>query len=280
MKRRIKTLLSIGLALLFCIFPTGCALENTLKELLTYAPGEGVFDYSLIERDGIHYLVFDDRSIYSNSTSQVAGIYFASMAEFKDLVTNGKLSRSQKCVIAGAFYGQGHDENGIVICDFDRLYAPILPEGTYVHHVTWGGNRGGDSYYVEFENDSDYGYVCFYYSQEDYLQEFNFRYTNMGRSFTTTIERTEQLEDRNATAIYYDGVQKRIRYTLDNDGQEMIVDEYYYGTNFKRITVYCPNAEIPYFIHIDTPSSRPSVEWLLEFGVEPYVDTPATTPTE
>ena len=106
-------------------------------------------DYTLVEQSGNNYLVFDNINDYDNSgLTQLASLDFDSLAEFKDTVTNGKLADWQKNVIATAF---PKDETGILICDFDKLLEPVMPDDCKLNGVGWSGESY--SFYVSTESE-------------------------------------------------------------------------------------------------------------------------------
>ncbi len=277
MKRRIKTLLSIGLALLL-LFLSGCLptdTETTGTHRTDPPYDQTQCDYSLVKHDGKDYIVFNDPSVYKTPSVQVAGFYFDSVKDLSQTVKSGALTPAQKRNIVQTF---PQDDHGFPIADLDHLLIPVVPDDYPYGKVYWNGFSYGFAA-TNHERKQSVEITC--YTEDWYTHTFQERYekpfSNMG-GITVEYE-----EERNATIYSYNSC-KNIRYTLQTDTKQIIVDEFYaiyyedaalpqrlvmyvtetfdYGTQYYTIT----------FIEWD---HRPSVEWLLQWGVEPYVDTPA-----
>lgn len=93
-------------------------------------PASGA-DYSIVEKDGTHYLVFEDASLYDKPFEGCLQyiMEYDTPIEFRDAVLGGKLDETDKRVIVTEFY---KDENGFPICDFNHLYYPATPENCSV----------------------------------------------------------------------------------------------------------------------------------------------------
>ncbi len=300
MKRRIKMLLSIGLALLFCLLPTSCALtpgqttstsgtgstgEQSPDPNVTLHPSytdssyyDGWSDYSLVKTSNPYqyYISFDDISRYERFSglggSFIACLSFDNMHEFKTSVRGWRLTDAQKRNLVRSFE---KNENGFKSCNFDNLYIPVTPGDYTCGAVNWYGSN-----YIVSVKGGDYNAEVQIYNawQEEFVDYFKrwcvdkiYNYTSAG------IEKIEEVEDRNARVIYHHG-QKYILYTIQDEVKTLIVNEEYQTKDAEcpaRIRLYCFGVDCSYMVYIYSPTSRPSVEWLLEFGVEPYVDTPA-----
>lgn len=235
-------------------------------------------DYSLVGIDEKKYIVFENVSEYEREGQESAILNFKSMKEFVECVLEGKLEDWQKIIVASTF---PKDENGIVICDFDNLFIPILPSDEAIYEVYWNG----ESYSFSFTLKNSVFGNMYYYTQEQYNNAYKNDYENFFNNDAITVDRTEQTED-GKTEIYYStkaGELKQVRYLLTDDDKTIIVDKTYrlnmnsplldnsaeYPSN---VTLYCIENNEYYVVDLFEFSEEPSDLWLLSFEIEKYVD--------
>lgn len=98
-----------------------------------------------------------------------------------------------------------------------------------------------------------------------------------------TVKRRKNVEERNAEVIEYTSRYgdefMRIRYTLSEANRTVIVDEVY-AVNSSRlpssetvprtIRIFGVDNGVCYYVAMHGLTERPSEEWLLSFGMEPF----------
>lgn len=228
-------------------------------------------DYTLIKNENGCYLTFDDISKYQNSSngSMVAGdIIFGSVKEFKDTVTKGLLTDWQKEIVV-RFENVG---DNIQTCDFNNLYEPKLPQGSNAKEVYWNGTAYS---YLVMMSDQSFGYVhC--YTKEMYDEKFQSKFQNFFNQDTITVTGTEVIDGKEIT--YYKtstGVSSyNERYTLTNGNKTVTVDKIFYSSDdtLNRVTLYCTDGFLHYTVTLHKLTENPTDEWLLEFGLKPYIE--------
>ena len=242
-------------------------------------------DYSIVEIDNEYYLVFDDISIFDNSENcELATVEFASIKEFKDTVTQGKLSDFQKRIIASAFY---KNDKGILSCDFNNLYQPVLPENGNILNVGWSG---GNIYSFEISLPQNvFGFVR-HLPQEKYNHIYKAEYEEYFNKQTITVEKTENAKgDETKTVTYYStsaGKLMQIRYSLSSGDKKIVVDKTFRiemqdesigvsATVPTSITLYCTENGVSYVINLFGMKDDLDDLYLLQFGMEKYIDSSA-----
>ena len=230
-----------------------------------------VDDYTLIKNENGCYLTFDDISKYqnnsSNGSSVLGEIIFGSVKEFKDTVTKGLLTDWQKEIVS-RFENVG---DNIQTCDFNNLYEPKLPQGSNAKEVYWNGTAYS---YLVMMSDQSFGYVrC--YTKEMYDEIFQSKYEDFFNQDTITVTGTEVIDGKEIT--YYKtstGVSSyNERYTLTNGNKTVTVDKIFYSSNMlNRVTLYCTDGFLHYTVTLHKLTEDPTDEWLLEFGLKPYIE--------
>lgn len=241
-------------------------------------------DYSIVQRDGQYYLVFDDPSIYKNlvngkSHLMLAVPHFDSVKELRDTVLNGKLNAWDKYITLS---GHQKEKIGVPICDFYHLYVPSLPQGGSVGGVSWGGETYSCS--IDFENGIS-GYYRFD-TEDGYNQIYASEYEAFFDRELITVTKKGQTEDGKEVTYYSTsaGEFKRIRYSLSDGKRTMVVDEDYYlkldrtedpvsDTVPASIRLYCMEDNLYYDIYLSGFTEKPAESWLLEFGITLYEDS-------
>ncbi len=265
------------LALVSC-FPLNLIdgnIDNQPEEVKKEIIADG---YSITYSNGNYYFVLGDIETYHDSYQNVlAAVEFDSIEEFYDVVTNGKLSDSQKTIIATAFQ---RDDTGILCCDFNNLYALKTPAEFDITGVSWEGIVY--SYSLESKN-GVFGYALLY-NEEQYTQKYQSDFVNYFNKSTINITKTETIEG-DKTATYYStfaGEFKQIRYTLSDGDKTFVVDKTYRLAMANEaisvspvapsnVTLYCTEKGIHYVIDLFELANDPTDEWLMQFGMSRYV---------
>lgn len=230
-----------------------------------------VADYTLIRQDGKNYLVFDDMSLYNNGEGQVlANVFFESLSQFKDSVTNGKLNNEQKGI--AATFAKDNDGR-ILTCDFDKLLKPKMPNEFKIDSVSWEGTTYGCGISASSGVSGDVGFT----TQDNYDRIFAY-----DKSFLHTTEFIITDDGKTVTKI---AGQRRIsvRYTHTEGNKTIVVDERYDWESDKlevtsdmvpkEITMYCTEPGTYYIVRLEGFTEKPSESWLYSFGAQPYVDS-------
>ena len=235
-------------------------------------------DYTLIKNENGCYLKFDDISKYQNNSSNgsmVAGeITFDSIKEFKDRVTKGLLEDWEKQVVA-SFSNNGVD---IQTCDFNNLYEPLFPQGSDIVGVGWKIT----SYYFMINNDNKYFGFINVLSYEEYEKQYTRDFENALNGDQITIESVEIVDEKEIT--YYKtplASLKREAYTLQKGNITVLVDKQFSLTDLSisqsssipyRLTLYCSDGYRYYTVTLYSLQEDPTDEWLLQFGLKPYIE--------
>ena len=297
-----KKILCIFLSLILLLSMLGCSDGNIQESSSSsisneqnphYRDPNDRSDYEIKIIDGQHYIVFDKEDAYKSYNVQVVGFHMSSLGELKKAVTQRTLTDSQKANIAKSF---SKDENGILICDFDNLYVPILPKNMAMKDVLWTGEE--ISFLCEDNTYDIGGYVTCYASYKRFENYWVKNFANIGSG---RVYKSEKTSDRNAIIKYYTtsvGKFKQILYTLVDGLKVIMVSELYtmeiYDSEYNyplTISDSVPNSveilgftEDPngldencftlyYSAYFGDWTERPSVEWLMEFGLKPYDET-------
>ena len=272
-----KKIICILISLIFIFTLVSCNTENTV---VVTDPDAG---YKIEKEDGNYFLIFDE--IYNNKADDgfmgceyAPFIYFHSVKEMKEKVLNGKLTDEQKEIMSRF----PKDEHGkIRIIDFNSLYKPILPSDLDCAGIEWEGYSY--SYCVLNKQNIHEGYITLL-DKSEYDRDFQYKFIDIIQNNPlVTIIKTETEIERNAT-IYYcktgSADTKTIVYKISVPNGELYIKEQYCVSHISD-SVECSDT-IPqivtiigsmnggYFQHyVVSPSERPGVEWLSQFGIEP-----------
>ena len=174
------------------------------------------------------------------------------------------------------------DENGrIFICNPNNLLVPLLPQQAEAKKVYLNG--GGYYFSLSF-SDITYGYFSVP-TEEVFIRNYEENYENFLDNQLLTLVKTKSVAERNATEYYYTtdvAELKKVQYTLKSGNKKICVDETYVlklDNNAFAVSDTVPNQINLYIYENDEVAevllydftSRPTEEWLLSFGMEPYV---------
>lgn len=231
-----------------------------------------VDDYSILQCNGKSYIVFDNVSLYEDGdNTEVASLDFESIKQFKDAVTKGTLADWEKTIIATSF---PKNETGILSCDFNNLYSPILPSGSNVDAVSWIG----ESYSFIITVDEYVFGVVHCYSREQYDEIYQSEYENYFEKETITVTKEETVEGK-TTTYYYTSVANlmQIRYSSTLEGKQFVIDKTYRLEtdnvySLTNVTMYCTDADQTYVVDLFGFIEEPDDSWLYEFGLTQYIE--------
>ncbi len=287
-----KIILVITILMILSIVLVSCGNKKTPEESNTTNENEGVTnpktsEYKLINKDGKCYLVFDDASVYTvdffDGTIVKSTLSYKSMEQFKNTVVGGELNEGHKNFIAVFF---PKDENGHMVCDFNNLYIPTLPIGdTSCSGIEWLG----EEYSYVFKIGDICGNAKFL-PESLYESEYSSRYLSALAADYIIITSNEMIDSGKYEIYYQSGSfkYKRIRYSLSSGKKSFIIDKTYllevsdddrwktYEANPdvpKDIYMYCKEEGNYYIISLTSLQEDPTDEWLLSFGITPYIDS-------
>ena len=235
------------------------------------------WNYTIIEQNGKHYIVFEDPTVYDNLDQvQLAEVQFNSLAEFKNSVINNKLSIGDKEIVATF----AKDEVGILTPDFNNLFEPYMPDEFQIDLLLWEG-RGYT--FLAYTPSGVEAYIT-YHSQENYNKLFQYDFENYFDRDLIVVTETIKTDDGKTITTYYTALAelKDISYTISKGDKTIIVQERYRlesqwlpvsDTIPSQITLYGTEGDAHYIIDLFEFEEKPSEEWLFEFGMQPYVDT-------
>ncbi len=183
--------------------------ETTTDEPTTDEPSTGdlpdpdtppVVDYTFIERDGIHYMVFDDYSKYKVRGDRELGVGFDSLEEFRESVLNKQLSEDDIAMFS-VFNIFKYDGNWMECVDFDDLRYPVFPNNLKMTREgpIWYGNFY--MYPMERIDQSGYFMELEIMPQEAYKRFYQNHYVNFANDGTDV--NTYPLEYRNGILTEY-----------------------------------------------------------------------------
>lgn len=227
------------------------------------------------------YINFDAGNEYPHPEFvQVGDVKFKSLAEMKNAIKNNKFTPSQAAIIKTSF---PKDSNGIKICNPDKLYQPVWPNifgenvAVYLH---------GESYGFLSISDCPIYASLHIHTKESYEETFERQYTNFfDYGDPKIISISDETYNKLPTKVYnyttVSGTLRQVRYRIESNNKTLIVQE-----------TYCLNMEdetmptsftVPYYVElygeengvyftsfIADLTSRPTIDWLLQFGVEEF----------
>lgn len=235
------------------------------------------WNYTIIEQNGNHYIVFEDPTVYQIWAVDVATVEFNSLADFKDSVMNDKLSVWDKQIIITSFT---KDEVGILTPDFNNLFEPYMPDEFQIDLLCWEG-RGYT--FLTYTPSGIEAYIT-YHSQEHYNEIVQRDFEGLFNQDTVWIEGAIEMDDEKSITTYSTVKKSRTytKYTLSDGNKTMLVVERTYGSEIdtdtvpETVTLYCTEGDAHYVVNLYDFQERPSTSWLLEFGMHPYVETGVT----
>ncbi|MBO7216852.1 MAG: hypothetical protein J6V84_07660 [Clostridia bacterium] len=204
-------------------------------------------------------------------------ITFESLDDFRTRLLEGDFSETEKWDLQ-----LDCDEFGnIKIFDFENMYQLASREQLSLSVVSW---FGAPSYICKYKKENSALCVFLnYYESEEYEEEYNEHYvdffSDLNEKYTVSKgDNPNKTEYRSDDDMY-------ISYDIEDNGRTIKVKEYYWLDNDVGypnsdtvpyyIYMYITEGEMNYVIAIEEVSysftEHPGEEWLLSFGMEPYV---------
>lgn len=228
------------------------------------------------------YINFDAGNEYQYPEFvQLATVQFKSLAEMKNAIKNNKFTPSQAAIIKTFF---PKDSNGIKICNPDRLYKPVLPDNLEYDEVS----LSGEMYSFLVNSNSNFSLAFFHYMTKDVFDrslknEFDL-YSN--HLITITSVQDEMFDNLFTKTYYYytkNCEMKSIAYTIDSNGKKLQILEKYtlkaYVSGLQvsntipdSVYVFGTDNNLYFELCIHDPTSRPTVNWLSQIGIEEFKD--------
>lgn len=212
---------------------------------------------------------------------QLASVKFESLAEMKNAIKSGKITKRQADIIKASF---PEDSNGIKICNPDRLYKPVLPDNLEYDEVS----LSGEMYSFFVNSNSNFSLAFFHYMTKDVFDrslknEFDL-YSN--HLITITSVQDEMFDNVLMKTYYYytkNCEMKSIAYTINSNGKKLQVLETYILKAFvsdlqvsnsipQTVYVFGTDNNLYFELCIHDPTSRPTVNWLSQIGIEEFKD--------
>ena len=205
------------------------------------------------------------------------GINFNSLDEMKKRILENDFDYYEKNDI---MKGLADGEKLRPIFDIEKLYQPICPEEFSFKSLVW---TGSPRYTFCFVNDSESEplLVYFTYYEDDYYEEVYAR--ECVERFDNSNDKYIKNEINETTTEYLNDDTRYLFYTIEDNGRTVQVKEKYLlssesdsassETVPSAIEMYVAQGDICYTISFNSQSftTRPTEEWLLSFGMEPYV---------
>ena len=259
----------------------GCSAEGRTPQSTQAEPTYDL-PYEIIRDDDGYYLLLEDGievndEMEGSLSIDGSKIIFGSMEEMVQDIKTGNFTEEELQELSKF----EKDENDrIVLCDLSKLFDVYAPEEFSKKTITWFG----DAYKFELCS-SERELICYVFEGfSNAVKEEKIDNLITCREIVNfTLLSTEQIEDRNATVITYTAKNyelikegKRVFYTIvDGEKEQFVCEEYSLSTDEVPDTVWIYGTENGrnYCVAVINNQSRPSVEWLSQFGVREYVET-------
>lgn len=202
---------------------------------------------------------------------------FTSVAEMKERFITGDFTEEEiKCIAYGFSPLQPKP-----CINFDNLYDAQLPEGGTVSRVVWAG----ENYYIYFSypgcSAKDAGSITSTHSSDfrHYSEYVNAEYYRGSYTYIKQVD----VPARNAIAHYYHNSEDNrdyvdLWYELKNSEKAAYVTETYIATSYesgrvppKIIQLTVKQGDVYYRTTFYNLRATPTEDWLLSFGLKPYV---------
>jgi hypothetical protein len=264
-----KKIIMVVITILLCICTyTGCSQPEPEETVNT--------DYEVVvDEQGNWYLKFFDvlppRDYYALYYQE---IQFESVEEMRARIVNHELTKSE-CYMIMRYITEAPCL--IQICNLDNLFIlDTYPPNEEVSNVRW---YCGTQYAYSLKNKwNGENKRIIFYSEDVFVQKYDAAKEYVQRK---DLISEKQLEDRNAIEyVWKNG--KCVQYELEKEDKKLFVQERYAvntETGESEISsVYVLGMQNgAYWCMTTYPAERPSEDWLLSFGVQPFVpeETPA-----
>lgn len=279
--KTIKRIICIFLALIFALL-AGCK-DNSLPVDRVVAETD---THRVFYSNEKCYIEFFEDLDYQNDSPIMASVRAPSVdvqnaEELVDKILKNDFTFAQKRMI----YRATTDENGKIdrcIFDIEKMYQPVFSDEAKVEKLIW---TGFPSYFYIIRYADGFRVNITYYEKDYYTEIYQRDVTDeiaeleASDSYTVT-----QLNDKNA--VEYRGKSRKfVIYDIEKDGKNITVKEEYHISDIYgdvvsetvpcNIDVYVTEDNLCYKVRVTDCyrlfDEHPGEEWLLSFGMEPYV---------
>lgn len=238
--------------------------------------------YHLFIVDGMYYIIYKGQQEPTNPNGliqeEAPAIYFSSMKEMKEDILKGTFTKEELKELSRF---PRDDGGAIFVCNLDKLYEPTYPADLnptvrwqgYYYTWTFDGDISSTSFAMSFSAYLDY------HHHEDELWDFGpLDYRTANGDFVDYVTNTS---DRNATVIEYTTADNRtiksFWYKIETGDKTLLVEESH-DLTFKKyyVNIYGQQGDKYFQVINIEPTERPSVEWLSQFGLQEYIESPAS----
>ena len=244
-------------------------LEGEFKPLENY-------NYDIVVKRGKYYIVFEEGIEGSTIGLETTTVEFSSLKELKDTILNKTFDRAQLDKMNRVF---PKDENGIMICNPNKLYEPVLPNKMKIREV----HLSGLSYFFAIEEIGVANGFFQYHTSEEYREVFKRDYEEYFFNPLMHITDRRQVADRDAVITYYNTSKAELKTIQYQIGGLYILEDYILScTNAGGLTVsdtvpnsvkiYGKKNGLCFVLSLHGFEERPTVEWLSSFGIREFTD--------
>lgn len=233
--------------------------------------------YSIAVEDGQYNLT--PKVTTSDVDGSRALLYpkFTSLDEMRQSIITGSLAEYE---LEALSYNSQSTEGEIEICDLDHLYEYTAPAEFTLEYIMLFGK----SYQFLLSCEKVWGGI-YCYNEKEYTEKYNRGYKKFLSNPLVTLIEQEEIDDRSATVYHCNtdvAKKKYICYEICVGNKKMFIqEEYLLECDNDRLKVSSDVPSTIYFwgeeqssyfygVFFDF-SERPSVEWLCQFGLTPYV---------
>lgn len=254
-----------------------CGCSSQTNEKLQNDTYYNTPSHSITVKDGQYNLT--PKTPLSDVDASMALVYpqFTSVEEMKQAIITGSFTEEELYALS---LNSPSGDSGIEIYNLDHLYECTAPAEFSLENITWYGK-----YYVfALSCEKMWGGIdC--YNEDEYTVKFANEYKDFLSNPNLTFIKQEEIEERSATVYYYNTDRAELKYICYDIciGNKKIYVQEEYVLEIKD-DVLKESSDVPlriefwgtehsgYFsgIFFDV-KERPTVEWLCEFGITPYV---------
>lgn len=215
----------------------------------------------------------------SDSGIVPAGIGFDDLEDLKKRILENDFTDSQKAEIRRGMMKDGELRP---IFDIEKLYQPICPAEFSAPALSWPGTPRYTFCYLSNDESKPLN-VYFMYYEKTYFEE---TYTKECVGFFNELGDEYVVTESSSTDVieYLSDDTRYLFYTIEDNGRTIHVKETYLLVSKQNavsetvpftIEMYVVEGDICYTVTLDYVSQalaeHPTEEWLLSFGMEPYI---------
>ena len=236
--------------------------------------------YHLFIVDGRYYIIYKGQQESTNPNGliqeEAPAIYFSSMKEMKEDILKGTFTKEELKELSRFTRDDG---GAILVCNLEKLYEPTYPADLnptvrwHGYYYTWifDGDISSTSFVMSFNTYPDYPHAFYLWHRSPQS------YRRYNGDFIDSVTTTS---DRNATVINYTTADNRtmqsVSYKIETGDKTLLVEERHDLTFEKYyVDIYGQQGDKYFQVINIEPTERPSVEWLSQFGLQEYIESPA-----